>query len=61
MKKFVLKRKNKVYKQNDPYPKIRISQETFNTLSCWAIETGHPISKVVAKCVEFCDQNLEWQ
>lgn len=61
MDKFVLKRKNRNYKQvGNSRPKIAVYPNTYNKLVEWNFETGISFAQLVNLAVEFAEKHLEY-
>lgn len=54
---FVLVRDMSPYKQSCKYPKVHVSQTTYEQLVDWAIQTKLPLSELIGRAVAFAAEH----
>lgn len=57
--KFILVRRQRTGKQVDSRPVIRVTPDTYDTLTHWAALTGRSITEITAKAVAFAAAHAE--
>lgn len=60
MDAFVLKRKERKYRGNGQLT-IRIRAVDYYTIADWSDQTGKPMVQIIAECLKFCSERLQWE